>query len=106
MPANKVRPANDFAAALRTARLARGLSQEDLSELSSRTYVSTLERGGKSPTLMKVEQLASMMGIHPLSLLVLAYSKSPSAADVREALSLAEAELRDIRGETKAAKAN
>lgn len=30
----------------------------------------------KTPTLSKVEDLAQVLGIHPLTLLVLAYSKS------------------------------
>lgn len=41
--------------------------------VSSRTYVSTLERGRKSPTLHKVDALAQVLGIHPLTLLTLAY---------------------------------
>lgn len=41
--------------------------------VSSRTYLSSLERGLKSPTIEKVEQLASVLKIHPLSLLLLAY---------------------------------
>lgn len=36
-------------------------------------YLSSLERGLKSPTMAKVEQLASVLEIHPLSLLALAY---------------------------------
>ena len=34
-----------FPQALKKARKAKGLSQEDFSDVSSRTYVSTLERG-------------------------------------------------------------
>lgn len=63
-----------FAFALRKARKARGLTQEDFSIVSSRTYLSTLERGIKSPTLDKVQELAGTLKIHPLTLLVLAYS--------------------------------
>jgi len=62
-----------FAAGLQRARKARGLTQEDFSEVSSRTYLSSLERGMKSPTITKLEELASTMGIHPLTLLALAY---------------------------------
>lgn len=62
-----------FAAALKQARAASGLTQEDFSNVSSRTYVSTLERGLKNPTLDKIEDLASVMGIHPLTLITLAY---------------------------------
>lgn len=64
-----------FGEALRELRLKKGLTQEDFSELSSRTYLSTLERGLKSPTLEKVEQLASVLDIHPLALLTLYYLK-------------------------------
>lgn len=38
--------------------------------MSSRTYLSELERGLKNPTLDKIEQLSMTMGVHPLTLLV------------------------------------
>lgn len=60
-------------AALRTARKARGLSQEAFSDVSSRTYLSSLERGLKSPTWQKLTQLCEVMEIHPMTLLALAY---------------------------------
>jgi transcriptional regulator with XRE-family HTH domain len=65
---------NSLAAALKTARKARGLSQEAFSDVSSRTYLSTLERGLKSPTLSKLGALCEVMEIHPLTLLTLAYA--------------------------------
>lgn len=61
-------------AALKTIRKARGLSQEAFSDVSSRTYLSSLERGLKSPTLNKLEELCEVMGVHPLTLLTLAYA--------------------------------
>lgn len=70
-----------FGAGLRMARKSRNLTQEDFSGVSSRTYLSSLERGIKSPTISKVEELASVLGIHPLSLLALAYI--PSLPDER-----------------------
>lgn len=42
-----------FVSALKHARHTHGLTQEDFSDVSSRTYVSTLERGLKNPTLDK-----------------------------------------------------
>jgi transcriptional regulator with XRE-family HTH domain len=66
-------PKNTFPAALKTVRKARGLSQEAFSDVSSRTYMSSLERGLKSPTLSKVAELCEVMGVHPLTLLTLAY---------------------------------
>lgn len=64
---------NSFSAALKTVRKARGLSQEAFSDVSSRTYMSSLERGLKSPTLSKVAELCEVMEVHPLTLLTLAY---------------------------------
>ena len=63
-----------LAKALKTVRKARGLSQEAFSDVSSRTYMSSLERGLKSPTLHKLTELCEVMEIHPLTLLVLAYA--------------------------------
>lgn len=71
-----------LAAALRAVRQARGLSQEAFSDVSSRTYMSSLERGLKSPTLNKLTELCEVMEIHPLTLLTLAYvGDSPHEAD-------------------------
>ena len=60
--------------ALKTIRKARGLSQEAFSDVSSRTYMSTLERDLKSPTLHKLTELCEVMEVHPLTLLTLAYA--------------------------------
>lgn len=65
---------NSFPAALKTVRKARGLSQEAFSDVSSRTYLSSLERGLKSPTLSKIAELCEVMEVHPLTLLTLAYA--------------------------------
>ena len=68
-----------LAKALKTVRKARGLSQEAFSDVSSRTYMSTLERDLKSPTLSKLAELCEVMEIHPLTLLTLAYRRRPRA---------------------------
>lgn len=60
--------------ALRKIRKARGLSQEAFSDVSSRTYLSSLERDLKSPTLNKLAELCEVMEVHPLTLLTLAYA--------------------------------
>jgi transcriptional regulator with XRE-family HTH domain len=71
-----------LASALRIIRKARGLSQEAFSDVSSRTYMSSLERGLKSPTLNKLAELCEVMEIHPLTLLTLAHAgDSPHQAD-------------------------
>ncbi|MCW4153683.1 MAG: helix-turn-helix domain-containing protein [Pseudomonadota bacterium] len=58
-----------FGQALRRQRRDKKMSQEAFSNVSSRTYMSELERGLKNPTLDKIEELAATMGIHPLTLL-------------------------------------
>ncbi len=65
---------HSLAAALRTVRKARGLSQEAFSDVSSRTYLSVLERDLKSPTLSKLGDICEVLNVHPVTLLVLAYS--------------------------------
>ncbi len=73
---------NSLATAIRTIRKARGLSQEAFSDVSSRTYMSSLERDLKSPTLHKLTELCEVMEVHPLTLLTLAYAgDSPHKAD-------------------------
>jgi len=65
---------NSLATAIRTIRKARGLSQEAFSDVSSRTYLSLLERDLKSPTMHKLVELCEVMDVHPLTLLTLAYA--------------------------------
>ncbi len=65
---------HSLATAIRTVRKARGLSQEAFSDVSSRTYMSTLERDLKSPTIHKLIELCEVMEVHPLTLLTLAYT--------------------------------
>ena len=64
-----------FGKALRQVRLNKGMSQESFSLISSRTYLSTLERGMKSPTLDKIDSISKAMGVHPLTLLILTYKE-------------------------------
>ena len=59
---------DSLATAIRTVRKARGLSQEAFSDVSSRTYMSSLERNLKSPTLHKLTELCEVMEVHPLTL--------------------------------------
>jgi transcriptional regulator with XRE-family HTH domain len=87
-----------LAAALKTVRKARGLSQEAFSDVSSRTYLSTLERDLKSPTLKKLAELCEVMGIHPLTLLTLAYA-GDKARKTDELLALVQQELAAVLGE-------
>ncbi|MCV4275827.1 helix-turn-helix domain-containing protein [Pseudomonas capsici] len=56
------------AAVLKAMRKIRRLSQKDLAEVSSRTYVSKLERGQSSPTLEMMATLSAPLGLTPLGL--------------------------------------
>lgn len=60
------------------------MTQEDFSTTSSRTYVSMLERGIRSPTLSKIDELSETLGIHPLTLLALTYCRSATPDDLRK----------------------
>lgn len=62
-----------LAKALASARKRKGIPQEGFSNVSSRTYISTLERGLKSPTVDKLDSLCNILDIHPVSLLFAAY---------------------------------
>lgn len=62
-----------FGVALRQLRNKRNLSQEDFSDISSRTYMSSLERGLKSPTIDKIQQISDVLEIHPVSIMVATY---------------------------------
>ena len=88
---------NAFPAALKTVRKARGLSQEAFSDVSSRTYMSSLERGLKSPTLNKVAKLCDVMDVHPLALLTLAYAGDGKGA-TDKLLARVQRELAEIQG--------
>ncbi len=75
-----------FGVALRKVRVARGLTQEDFGVVSSRTYVSSLERGQKSPTIDKLDDLAAVLQIHPVALLALMHGSSPSPVEAAKLL--------------------
>jgi transcriptional regulator with XRE-family HTH domain len=56
---------------LRFLRHRKGLSQENLAELSGihRTYVGSVERGERNVTLSSLEMLASALGVSVIQLL-------------------------------------
>ena len=60
-----------FAKNLRTARLGKGLSQEDLADLSGlhRTYVGSIERGERNISIDNMERLAAALDVNLTELL-------------------------------------
>ncbi len=89
---------NKFGKALKKARSLRGLSQEDFSLVSSRTYISSLERSLKSPTLQKVDVLAECLEVHPLTLLAMSYSNG--AAEMEQLLEMLRMDCTSLGGMT------
>jgi transcriptional regulator with XRE-family HTH domain len=87
---------NAFGIALKQARKYREMSQEDFSIVSSRTYVSSLERGLKSPTLEKMEMISTCLDVHPLTLVALAYSKTNGGVSCEELINKITVELKEL----------
>jgi len=59
---------------LRWLRVKQGQTQEDFSTLSSRTYISTLERGLYAPTIEKLDDIAAVLGMPLITLMVGSYA--------------------------------
>lgn len=81
---------------IKTARKSQKLTQEDFGVVSSRTYMSTLERGLKSPTIDKLDEISNTMGVHPASLILSAYALLSETADVQEILEQVQAETAQL----------
>ena len=77
---------NQFASTFRTLRKLRRMSQEQFDLVSGRTYVSALERGLKTPTVGKIEDLASVLKIHPATLVALSYCRAWDAQSLNDLL--------------------
>jgi len=80
------------ATVLKAMRKARGLSQKDLAEVSSRTYVSKLERGQSSPTLEMMATLSTPLGLSPLTLVAVTIS-AETGQPIRSLISRLEEEI-------------
>lgn len=82
-----------FGRALKKARVVRRLTQEDFGEGSSRTYISTIERGIYSPTVDKLLTLSKILDLHPLTLLALACQELDPEMDKEQLLQRLSIEL-------------
>ncbi|RJX74834.1 helix-turn-helix domain-containing protein [Pseudomonas sp. LS-2] len=60
-----------FASVLKAMRATRGISQKQLAEVSSRTYIYKLERAQCSPTLEMITALSEPLALSPLTLVAL-----------------------------------
>jgi transcriptional regulator with XRE-family HTH domain len=67
------------------ARKAAKLTQEDFEPISPRTYISHLERGKSAPSIVKINDLSEVIGVHPASLIFqtyLLYDQEKTALDL------------------------
>lgn len=79
---------------LKSYRLKRNISQESMGP--SQTYISNLERGRWSASIDKIEQMAKMLGVHPVSVILAGYLSSEEEADSDKLLERIRNELREI----------
>ncbi|NUT76876.1 helix-turn-helix domain-containing protein [Pseudomonas sp. C1C7] len=86
---------NAVAVVLKAMRKARGLSQKNLAEVSSRTYVSKLERGQSSPTLEMMSTLSSPLGLSPLGLVALTLA-TETGQSIRSLINHVENEFEEL----------
>ena len=71
-----------FGEAVKTLRMERGISQEELGRLAGlhRAHVGEIERGEISPTLDSVQVIADALGAPPSHLVALAEGNSRPAS--------------------------
>ncbi|WP_253074808.1 helix-turn-helix domain-containing protein [Cupriavidus pampae] len=72
------------------------MPQEALDGVSSRTYISALERGLKSPTLDKIDSIASGLKVHPLVLVAYTYLRQYTEAEQEAVLRLVQMQLQEL----------
>jgi len=87
---------NAIGQSLKLLRKAKSLTQEDFYEVSGRTYISQIERGVKAPTIDKVDTLAEVLTVHPLSLLTAAYLPKLQKKHIQQLLRQIEKELIEL----------
>lgn len=89
-----------FGITLKRYRIRAGLSQESFSTVSSRTYISTLERGLRNPTLDKVNEIASALSVHPLTLLTTCFLTLDDTLSIDDLIARIRSELIVANGAT------
>ncbi|WP_406226974.1 helix-turn-helix domain-containing protein [Pseudomonas siliginis] len=75
-----------FAAALKGMRTLRHMPQQRFFGTTSRAYMTHLEQGRRGPGLAKIEDLAAVMGVHPVSIVVECYLQKNPEMDLESLL--------------------
>lgn len=81
-------------AVLKSYRLKRNVAQEGMG--ASQSYISNLERGRWNASIDKIEQMAAVLNVHPVSIVLAAYLTADTVSDRDETLERVKAELREI----------
>lgn len=85
-----------FGQALKQCRKFKGKTQESFGDVSSRTYISQIERGVSAPTLKKIEMLAKELELEPATMVALCYLKLSPEKNINQLLSKVKDELQSI----------
>jgi hypothetical protein len=72
-----------FALALKDLRMRRKLAHHSFFGGTSRAYMTLLEKGTRCPTIAKIEDLSTVLDIHPVSLLVECYLQKNPDEDLK-----------------------
>lgn len=80
-----------FGQALRELRMSKDLSQESIG--ASQSYVSDVERGLKTPSIEKLDEFASIIGIHPVTILAKSYLVKDRSLSAEDLMALVRKEL-------------
>lgn len=81
-----------FALALKELRARAKRTQYDFTTVS-REYISLLERGQRSPSLDKIDEISRSIDIHPLSLLAQCYLHKDPELELSDLVRLISSEL-------------
>ena len=87
--------------AFKEVRIAKNLTQEDFGVVSSRTYISTIERGLKSVTLDKLNELSNVLGVSTLTLVFMAHLKLDQSRSSEKIIKEVLSELNSIADVTR-----
>lgn len=79
---------------VRSFRVAREIPQEGLGP--SQPYISSLEAGRGTASIGKIEQMAQVLNVHPLSLIMAGYLSSTDGLTVELLLEQIRADLKII----------
>lgn len=79
---------------IKSYRLKRDIPQESLGP--SQPYISNLEAGRGNASIDKIEQMASILGLHPVSIILAAYVSSNDGCTADQLLEKIRDELREI----------